>query len=118
MKANNIKCREYNSNGQNGMTFVLEGITPQNALETDWSIINITTDDDEFVEAFAGYKARSVTLEALTNYVYLDLVTGDDATSLTTMQKLAEENALLREEVDVHGNLLEVLLSIEEMELV
>lgn len=115
MKANDIKCLDYNPDGQNGMIFVLEDITPQHSLELDWSVVNITTDDGDLVEVIAGYSPRSAKVEATTNYVYLELVTGYEAETLAAIKKLAEENAMLKEELDIQGNLLEAMLEAEEV---
>lgn len=114
MKANDITCRDYERSGKNGMILILEDIAPDKAITLDWSLINITTDDGDFVEAFAGYQPHSVTLEVMTNYVYLELITGEDAAMLEAMKYLADCNAILQEEIDIQGRLLEAMLEAEE----
>lgn len=117
MKANNIKCLDYFET-EKGMTFILNETTPQEALEQDWSTIQIYTDNGHPVpsQLFVGYQPKSASIDAATNYVYLELVTGADKASLIAMQKLSEENAELREELDIQGNLLQAMIIAESKE--
>lgn len=109
MKANNITCLDYVPIADNQMVLKLKGINASDALQADWSIINITTDDGDLVESFGGYAARSVTLDTLGNLELL-VVSGDDATTLKAINQLLEGTSRLNEELAAYGELLQALI--------
>ena len=97
MRANDYTCTSYRDTG-GGLELTLPGADPTGALGADWSLVSIATDDGDVAETFAGYAARSATVDAATGDVTLRLVSGADAAVIGAVRRLAEENAALKAE--------------------
>lgn len=97
MRANEFTCTDYREEG-GGLVLTLPGADPASALAADWSLVAIATDAGDVAETFAGFAARSATLDAATGAVELRLVSGADAAVIGAVRRLAEENAALKAE--------------------
>ena len=62
MKINNIKALDYQVQGS-GLVLILAETTLEEILNTDMSLLQVKTDEDDLVEALAGYRLTKVTYD-------------------------------------------------------
>lgn len=94
MKANDIKARSYNIEGD---ALKVEFEAGYDVVSTaDFSVIEIKTDEGSTVEYFTGYKKRRTTVDADTGFVTVEFVLMPDEVnaSLSRLSSLTSEVAI------------------------
>lgn len=115
MKVNNITSTDYRAIGD--MLEIDFSCTVEEALGINPSIIEVCTDDGDFVESFVGYSKKSATVDAVTKKVTLTLVRGADGAVINSMSAMQAQNNDLRAQVEEQALAIEELASmLAEME--
>ena len=66
MKINNIKALDYQVQGS-GLVLILAETTLEEILNMDMALLQVNTDEDDLVEALAGYRLTKVTYDVASN---------------------------------------------------
>lgn len=114
MRINGLTAYDCYSPREGRLDLVL-GCTVDEALSMDCSRIEVRTDAGDLADAFAGYAAKSASVDAVTGRVTLSLVYDADGVG-AGIDALARENLSLRKRLDdAQAQLEEQAAAIEEL---
>lgn len=113
MLINNVKAYDYRKSG--GELALVLGCSVDEALAMDSALLNVTTDDGDFVEAFAGYAKRSATVDATTGRVTLLCYLDSDGSGAAVAALAQELSAAKAENADLQAQIAEQAAAIREL---
>lgn len=99
MKANNIKALDYLVQGDT-LTLTLGDTSLKEIIAMDTALVRVTTDDNDPVEAFAGYQLVRATYEAEKELFVVVLTRQVPDSARAALEALAAENTELHKRLD------------------
>lgn len=114
MRINGLTAYDCRSPRDGRLDLVL-GCTVDEALSMDCSRVEVRTDAGDLADVYAGYAAKSASVDAMTKRVTLTLVYDADGIG-AGIEALAQENLSLRKQLDdAQAQLDEQAAAIEEL---
>ena len=98
MKINNIKALDYQVQGS-GLVLILAETTLEDILNMDMALLQVNTDEDDLVEALAGYRLTKVTYDVASNTFTAMLEQGAADTTAAALAAVTAELAATKGQV-------------------